>query len=155
MSIIVKTVTRCVAAFIFLYGLYTVAYGHLSPGGGFPGGVILSCAFVLMIFAWGKEQALRSFPFRVAKGFDSAGGLLFLALALGGLLVSHIFFVNFIQKISPGEPLRLFNAGIIPFCNMAIAMKVGASLFLVTVALSALRVVAAGNESNLVTHEEE
>ena len=38
MSIIVKTVSHWMSAFIFLYGLSIVFYGHLTPGGGFPGG---------------------------------------------------------------------------------------------------------------------
>ena len=155
MSVVVRTVTRWIVAFIFLYGLYTVAYGHLSPGGGFPGGVILSCAFVLMVLAWGKERALQHLPFRVAKGFDSAGGLLFLGVALAGLMGAGTFFINFIQKRWPGTPMRLFNSGIIPLCNVAIAMKVCASLFLLAVALSALRVLAGGDESTFKAQEEE
>jgi multicomponent Na+:H+ antiporter subunit B len=154
-SLIVKTVTRWVVAFIFLYGLYLVAFGHLSPGGGFAGGVVLASAFVLEVLAWGKDSALAAFPFRVAKKFDSAGALLFLALALLGLIFAGGFFVNFIQQASPGQPLRVFNGGIIPLANLAIAIKVCASLFLVMVVLSALRVVAGGTEENLQTQEED
>ena len=155
MSVVVRTVTRWVVPFIFLYGLYIVVYGHLSPGGGFAGGVILSCAFVLMLLAWGKERTLLTIPFRAAKCLDSAGALAFLALALLGLVFADRFFTNFIQKALPGRPLRLFNAGIIPLCNIAIAIKVCASLFLVAVVLSVLRVVAGGDESEFKAEEEE
>ena len=154
-SIVVKTVARWVVAFIFLYGLYIVAYGHLSPGGGFAGGVILACAFMLEVLAWGKGSALAAFPFRIAKRLDSAGALLFLALALLGFLFAGGFFVNVIQKLSPGRPLALFNGGIIPLSNIAIAIKVCASLFLVMVVLSALRVVAGGSDADLTCEEEE
>ena len=154
-SIIVKTVARWVVAFIFLYGLYIVAFGHLTPGGGFAGGVILASAVVLEVLAWGKESALAGFPFRLAKRFDSAGALLFLALALLGLLFANSFFANVIQRVEPGQPLRLFNGGIIPLANIAIALKVCASLFLVMVVLSALRVVAGGSEAELRCEEEE
>jgi multicomponent Na+:H+ antiporter subunit B len=154
-SIIVKTVTRWVVGFIFLYGLYIVAFGHLTPGGGFAGGVILACAFVLEVLAWGKERAFRALPFGVAKKLDSVGALGFLLLAVLGLLLAGGFFVNLIQQAYPGRPLTLFNAGIIPLANLAIALKVCASLFLVMVVLSTLRVVAGGTESDLVTQEEE
>ncbi|MFW6189599.1 MAG: MnhB domain-containing protein [Planctomycetota bacterium] len=154
-SLIVRTVARWVVAFIFLYGLHIVAFGHLTPGGGFPGGVILASAFVLEVLAWGKDSALGAFPFRIAKRLDSAGAFLFLLLALLGLAVGGQFFVNFIQKASPGRPLRLFNGGIIPLANAAVAIKVCASLFLVMVVLSALRVVAGGTERDLTTQEEE
>ena len=153
-SIVVRTVARWVVAFIFLYGLYIVAFGHLSPGGGFAGGVILACAFVLELMAWGKESAVSALPFRIAKRLDSTGALLFLALAATGLLAGT-FFINFIQKAAPGRPLALFNGGIIPLSNLAIALKVCTSLFLVTVVLSVLRVRAGGTDDSLRTEEEE
>ena len=154
-SLIVETISQWVAPFILLYGLYIVAYGHLSPGGGFAGGVIVACAFVLIVLARGKQEALRGFPFGVAKSLDSLGALLFLALALLGLVMGGEFFVNFVQKSHPGGRLMLFNAGIIPLCNVAIGLKVAASLFLVMVVLSALRVVAGGTEQDLRCEEEE
>ena len=35
MSLIVQTVCRGIKAFLLLFGLYVVLYGHLTPGGGF------------------------------------------------------------------------------------------------------------------------
>ncbi|HID57013.1 TPA: hypothetical protein EYP37_10830, partial [Candidatus Poribacteria bacterium] len=55
MTVIVKTITRIVAGFITIFGAYIVLTGHLTPGGGFPGGVILACAFVLLTLAYGGE----------------------------------------------------------------------------------------------------
>ena len=46
MTIIVKTITRFTVWLIFLYGLYIIIHGHLSPGGGFAGGVIISLSFL-------------------------------------------------------------------------------------------------------------
>ena len=48
MGIIVKTVARWLKGFILLYGIYLVLYGHLTPGGGFAGGVVIACAFILL-----------------------------------------------------------------------------------------------------------
>ena len=59
------------------------------------------------------------------------------------------------EKIVNGRPLALFNGGIIPLCNVAIALKVCASLFLVMVVLSALRVRAGGSSAELTAQEEE
>jgi len=154
-SLIVETVARWIEPLIFLYGIYIVAYGHLSPGGGFPGGVILACAFILLVLARGKEQAFRNLPLPVAKALDSTGALMFLVLALLGIVFAGGFFVNFIQKAFPGQPMRLANAGTIPLCNISIALKVCASLFLAMVVLSALRVVGGGKESDLQAVEEE
>lgn len=155
MSTIVKTISRWVCGFIFLYGIYIVAYGHLTPGGGFAGGVILACPFILLVLAEGKEQAMHTLPFRSAGALDCVGAMLFLVLALLGLAVGGTFFLNFIQKQAPGEPGRLFNAGIIPLANLAIGLKVCASLFLVTVLLSVLRVTAGGTDADLSTQEDQ
>ena len=150
--IIVKTVARWVAGFVFLYGLYIVVFGHLSPGGGFAGGVILACAFVLQLLAMGKKRARRSLPLAATKVLDSAGALAFLALALLGLVAGIGFFDNF---LGTGERFHVFSAGIIPLCNIAVAVKVCASLALVSVVLAVLRVTANGTDEDLRSEEEE
>ena len=40
MTVIVKKTTQLIAGMIFLYGIYIIVHGHLTPGGGFAGGVI-------------------------------------------------------------------------------------------------------------------
>ena len=139
MTVIVKTVTRWTAALIFLYGAYLVAYGHLGPGGGFAGGVILACAYILITLAYGGERALRVLPRAVASRLDSFGALAFLALALVGMVTGGLFFTNWLQNLSPGDDFRVFNGGIIPLANVAIAIKVCMSLFLVFFILASVR----------------
>jgi len=141
MTVIVKTVTRWVKVFIFLYGVYVVLTGHLTPGGGFAGGVIIACSYILLTLAYGKEFALRRLSPRTAAGLDCGGALLFLVVALFGLGYGGVFFINFLQKLFPGREFQLASSGIIPICNIAIGLKVGASLFLVFVILSVLRIV--------------
>ena len=54
-----------------------------------------------------------------------------------GLVFGGSFFINFLyQKYLPGEALNLISAGTIPLSNIAIGLKVGASLFLVILTLS-------------------
>ena len=59
MSLIVKTVTKLTLGFILLYGIYVALTGHLSPGGGFAGGVIVALSFIHVMLAFGKEAALK------------------------------------------------------------------------------------------------
>ncbi len=149
MTVIVKTVTRWTAALIFLYGAYVVAYGHLSPGGGFAGGVILACSYIIMVLAHGRQAALSKLPKAVASRLDSVGALAFLVLALLGMVGGGLFFANWLQKASPGEPFRVFNAGIIPLANVAIAIKVCMSLFLVFFILASVRMLGEGDQTEL------
>lgn len=131
MTIIVKTITRIVAALIFLYGLYIVLHGHLTPGGGFAGGVIIASSLALFTLAYGM-QVMRAKISEGANAFlESIGMLLFLAIASLGLAAGY-FFKNLLAH---GRPLDLWSAGIIPLCNIAIAIEVFAGLFGIFAAL--------------------
>ncbi|MFC1753176.1 MnhB domain-containing protein [Thermoproteota archaeon] len=149
MSVIVKTITRWLKGFIFLFGIYIIMFGHLTPGGGFAGGVILAASYILLTLAFGKEVTLKRLSKIVASELDSIGALLFLVVALCGMLFTGTFFVNFIQQSNPGTPFEFLSSGIIPLCNIAIGIKVGASLFMIFIILSAVRVVARKNDSQL------
>ena len=59
MSLIVKVITRLTVGLILLYGIYIVLHGHISPGGGFAGGVIIALSFVNLMLAYGKDVALK------------------------------------------------------------------------------------------------
>lgn len=135
MSLIVKTITRLTVGLILLYGIYILSHGHLSPGGGFAGGIIVALSFVHLMLAFGRDTALSKLPKAAISFFESLGALLFLAIALLGF-TGGFFFVNFISK---GEPFELFSAGIIPIANIAISIKVGAGLFAIFVALVLLK----------------
>jgi len=136
MSLIVKTVTRLTVGVIFLYGIYIISHGHLTPGGGFAGGVIVALSFIHLMLAYGKEAAFKKLSRGAASVFESVGGLMFLGIALAGF-VGGYFFLNFLGK---GQPFRLFSAGIIPLCNVAISFKVGAGIFAIFVALVLLEI---------------
>ncbi len=143
MTIIVKTISSWVKVLIFLFGIYIVLFGHLTPGGGFAGGVILASSYVLLMLAFGRKFAEKNLSLGIASKFDCAGALLFIAVALIGLFFGAAsFFYNYLQQqVEAGHEtaLRLVSAGTIPLSNIAIGIKVGASLFLVILTLSIFR----------------
>ncbi len=140
MSLIVKTISSWVKVLIFVFGVYIVLFGHLTPGGGFAGGVILASSYILLMLAFGKEQAEKSLSLSLASRMDCLGAILFAFIAVIGLAFGGAFFVNFLHRqYWPGEPFKLISAGIIPLSNIAIGLKVGASLFLVVFVLSIFR----------------
>ena len=142
MTIIVKTIVRISTSLILLYGVYIVAYGQLTPGGGFPGGVIIGAAFILLCLAFGKEVALKKMSTAASSILDSAGALIFLVIALLGYIWGT-FFLNFFSN--KGIPFHLWTAGIIPLCNIGIALKVSACLFGAFIALVLFRVTKKEN----------
>ena len=143
MTLIVKTITRLTVGLIFLYGVYIVSHGHVSPGGGFAGGVIIALSFIHLMLAFGKETALKKLSKTAASFFESLGAILFIGIAILGFTGGYFFFNFFANK---GEPFRLFSAGIIPLCNIAISLKVGAGLFAIFVILVLLKFKTGGKK---------
>ena len=143
MTLIVKTITRLTVGLILLFGIYIVLHGHLTPGGGFAGGVIIALSFIHLMLAFGKDVALKKLSRPIASLFESIGAVMFLTIALIGFTGGY-FFLNFFVK--KGIPFELFSAGTIPLANIAIAFKVGAGLFAIFVALVLLKVKSGGEE---------
>ena len=81
MTVIVKTVTRLTVGLILIYGIYIVLQGHISPGGGFAGGIIVALSFIHLMLAFGKDAVLKKI--RQSRGLilSSLGALAFLFLA--------------------------------------------------------------------------
>lgn len=150
MSVIVKTISSWVKVLIFLFGINIVLFGHLTPGGGFAGGVILASSYVLLMLAFGREFAENNLSLGAASRLDCVGALLFIGVAMVGVLYgASAFFWNFIQQqylADKATAFKLVSAGIIPLCNIAIGLKVGASLFLVVLVLSAFRIDVSANK---------
>ena len=146
MSLIVKTVCDGVKGFILLYGIHVILYGHLTPGGGFAGGVIAASAFVLILLAEGEQAVARTFSRKIASTLDSSGVLLFWLMAVLGIFVAGAFFVNF-WPTPESARLTLFSSGIIPLCNIGIGMKVCSSLYLVALLLTAHRSTCSSGEN--------
>ncbi len=150
MTLIVKNVARLVTGFIAIFGVYIALTGHISPGGGFAGGVILAAAAVLIVLAFGKDVAGKMVTEPKCHVWDSIGACSFLAVALLGYF-SGEFFVNFISVMSPdtvGQKVgRLVSGGTIPISNLAILIKVAAGLAGAFVALSAYRRITASEEA--------
>jgi multisubunit Na+/H+ antiporter MnhB subunit len=132
MTPIVKTVVRFAMGIVFMFGWYIIIYGHLTPGGGFAGGTILACGYVLLTLAFGKEVALAKMSDRWASIIDNSAAFLFVATALVGMAFGY-FFLNFPPH---GTPFNLVSAGVIPLYNIIIGLKVTSSLFAIFLALS-------------------
>ena len=135
MSLIVQTMVMFLIGFIMLFGLYIILTGHLSPGGGFAGGVIVAAGVLLIVLAFGADTVRRRMGHRVAVAWESFGAIGFLGIALLGFIVGTFFE----QLLSPGRGFRLFGGGVIPYSNVAIGLKVAAGLFGAFLMLAAFR----------------
>lgn len=135
MSLIVKTACGWLKGFILLYGIHIVLYGHLTPGGGFAGGVIAAAAFLLILLAEGEREGLKAFSKRTALTWRSLGALVFLAVAGLGLVVTGIFFKSFWTGGHAAGSFTHFGSSI-QISETGIGLLVCSSLYLVVLVLS-------------------
>jgi multicomponent Na+:H+ antiporter subunit B len=136
MTLIVKTVTRISVWLIFLYGIYIVMHGHLTPGGGFGGGVIIALALLNVMLAYGRDFTSKWLNISFLHDVEAASATLFLVLGLLGISLGGAFFANYLSK---GELFNLISAGTILPLNIIIGIKVAVSLFLAVWALAAFK----------------
>ncbi len=89
-SRIVKTVSRTIIPFIFLFGIYIIIHGHLSPGGGFQGGVIMAMGVILIIISYGYDT-FRDYTDSLSL-IETSGVAFFILMGLIGILAGKSFF---------------------------------------------------------------
>lgn len=132
MTFIVKTITGLLIAVIFSFGMYITIYGHLTPGGGFAGGIMLATGLILLTLAFGKNLALKKLSDFWASLLDNLGAITLWSIAMLGYTGGY-FFLNFIEK---SAPFGLLSSGTILVINIAIGLKVFASIFAVFLTLT-------------------
>jgi multicomponent Na+:H+ antiporter subunit B len=114
------------AAFLFpiliLFGIYIFINGHLTPGGGFQGGVVLASAFLLLLFSDCRLELNHA----LLKGAEAISGAAYVAVGLLGLWLAGGFLDP--RFLPAGEFGQLFSAGAIPIIYILIGIKVGSEL---------------------------
>lgn len=133
MSVIVKKIAQLMSGLIFVYGIYIITHGHLTPGGGFAGGALVAGSFILLILANGSEYIKLKRQEEGSSVVESAAVLMALVLATIGLVAGSLVFFN--NYLPAGIPGRLISGGVIPLYNIFIGMEVAAALITIFLAL--------------------
>ncbi len=137
MSQIVRDAARMFAGFILTFGIYIVSYGHLTPGGGFAGGIIMAGGFVLLILAYGRNEGAFGLE-EASHLFEPLGALLFLLVACLGL-GWLTFFRNYgFPGVAP-DGRTLLSGGTVLLSNLAIGLKVWMGIVAVFLGLAVFR----------------
>jgi multicomponent Na+:H+ antiporter subunit B len=108
--------------------VYVVAHGHLTPGGGFQGGMILGAA-PLLVYLAGRAMLRRSTdpmgPLELGEG-TGAGG--FVAIGIVGLVATGAF----LQNVWPlGQVGSISSGGTLLPINLMVGIEVGAGIVIV------------------------
>ena len=114
---------------VVVLGIYVVAHGHLTPGGGFQGGVILATAAFLVYLTGEHLELRRVVPQRLAEVAHSVGAGGFVLVGLAGVVMGLAYLENHILPL--GSTGQLMSAGFIPVVNALVGLEVAAALVLV------------------------
>ena len=106
---------------LLVVGLYIILHGHLTPGGGFQGGVILAAAFFVPILA----RPGTVMDHRVVSLIEGLAGATFILIGLLAMLDGREFLAPLFGK---GELGALLSAGSLPLLYVAVGLKVGSEL---------------------------
>ncbi|MGW1810760.1 MnhB domain-containing protein [Streptomyces sp. NPDC002078] len=107
-------------------GLYVIAHGQLSPGGGFQGGVVAATALHLLYLGADYHALERIRPLAVFEASDSVAVSSYLVLGVAGVLAGTAFLAN--TLLPYGTFNTLSSGGTVPLLNAAIGMEVASAI---------------------------
>ncbi len=101
---VLRVVSKMSIPFILLFGLYVITHGELGPGGGFQGGVVIACAFILYALIFGRPALYRVLPPPVIDLLTGLGVLMYSGTGAACLLLGGQFLdYSVLDTVSPGD----------------------------------------------------
>jgi len=127
-SEIVSITSRKLVPYILLFGLYLISYGHLSPGGGFQGGVVLGAGIILLCLSHGIFLTEKNFSPEKIAFLEAFMITIFILLGIVGLIMGK----SFLENIFPLKKIEeVPTAGFIFLLELVIGIQVGAGIILI------------------------
>jgi multicomponent Na+:H+ antiporter subunit B len=123
-----RSVATALVGPVLVLGIYVVAHGALTPGGGFQGGVVLMSSLLLVYLAGSHLGHGRVRPITGMEVAEATGAAGFVLIGLAGLIVAGAFMQNF---ISPGTRGSLLSGGDVPLFNIAVGLEVMGALLVI------------------------
>ena len=108
----------CVAVYI----LYIILHGHLSPGGGFQGGVLIVALVALVCLGHGYQKTIETFSYHLLHTTEGYASIFYVALGLLGVAMGAHFAENVLYR--QGAIGSLYSAGTIFWMNVTVGVKV-------------------------------
>ena len=147
-SIILKIIALPISIILFCLGVMTILGGHITPGGGFQGGAMIASGVILVILVYGIEKSPIALSHNYIDTLENFGALMFVIFGLIGLFVAGSFLYNIgtdLSGVVPASIHNLFhypdvtNAGIIPYLNIFVGLKVFVGLSAIVIAFAGFK----------------
>ncbi len=124
-SDLVRVVGTLMVAGAILVGLWLIAFGFVTPGGGFQGGVIVAGG-ALLLFLCSSYRAWEGIGNKaVLDPLESVGVGAYVIVGLAALVSGAPFLTN---ELGPGVPGTLWSGGSAALVNWATGLEVAAAL---------------------------
>ncbi len=128
LSPLVRCAMDTLLPWFWIFPVAVILQGHLTPGGGFQGGVALAVLLILVDVVYGAPASAPGVGDRTLGLAEALGALALLFLGAAGLVTGAGFLANLAAGFPGGVPFTLASAGLIPLLNVAIGCKVAAAL---------------------------
>ena len=147
-SMILKLISVPISIILICLGIMTILGGHITPGGGFQGGAMVASGIILSVIVYGIDNSPFEFSHLYIEILESVGALGFVIFGLIGLFVGGFYLYNVgtdILNIVPQTIQSVLhypditNAGIIPYLNIFVGLKVFAGLSAIALAFAGFK----------------
>ena len=108
--------------FILVYMFYIIFHGHLSPGGGFQGGVLMVAVVVFLYLGHGYKTTTQALSLHFMHGTEGFASIMYIAFAMIGVAYAGNFCYNALSQ--SGNIGDLWSSGTIFLMNTAVGVKV-------------------------------
>lgn len=125
-NVMLQSASKFLFPIITLYGIYVMSYGHLSPGGGFQGGVIIASGVLLLLISHKSFEV----PHTLIVALETLAGVAYVLIGLIGLFTMDLFLGNFLPNDMSNMGM-LLSGGIIPVIYIIVGIKVGSEMSMI------------------------
>lgn len=125
---LLEVVTGKIGPIVLLFGFYVMLYGHVSPGGGFQGGVILASGIIFLALGNPQEGSSGISNPEILVRIETVAFLILVLVFFSGFFMGNGFFGN------PLESTQV-PVGYIVLLNAIIGLKVGTSIGFMCIAM--------------------
>ncbi len=125
-DIILQKVSVVLVPLLFIFGIYIILNGHLSPGGGFSGGAVIGAGLILYLCSFGYDRTERFFTIKTFRIVSLA------ALITYCLAKSYSFYTgaNHLESHIPlGIPGHILSSGLILVLNICVGSVVACTMY--------------------------
>ncbi len=124
MNVIIRTSSRILFPFILVFGIYLALHGHLSPGGGFPAGVVLATGFILLVIAYKERKIEHRFTEVSFINLKTIATFALVMVILWGMAIRFIL-------MDTQAPFALWGGGVTFVSNIVGSLVVATALVVI------------------------